>query len=367
MPEDKIESIEFQNFQGHIFSTLVLDKGLNVISGRSHAGKSSIIRGVKWILENRPLGDAFRRRSAPSDQTVSAAMSFSEDSCVSRERNSEKGVNQYTISGLDEPLKAVKTDVPDEVKSVARLGPENLQSQGDKYFLIGKSPGQVASEINRVVGLDIIDKKAAKIKSKIAKVSQNIRVIGEQIEKTRTDLLKPEFDSIDENISKVNSISNDIRRYKSDSGFISEIKVEIKNIFSAREQKKEALSVIKNEKVALSIKKKILSLSKDSNRLSNINICVSEIEESRGIKEQSKIIVDEKQNAYRLRKMLIVIDQKRSKISTIKALITDIEKAKSTKDHMLRLVQSNSLKKKELEKLLDVCPKCGANKKYWRK
>ena len=54
-----IKEIDIVNFQSHKSTHLDLVPGVNVIVGASDSGKSAIIRALRWLIWNRPVGDAF--------------------------------------------------------------------------------------------------------------------------------------------------------------------------------------------------------------------------------------------------------------------------------------------------------------------
>ena len=51
-----MKSIKLKNYQGHKDSSLELHPGVNIITGTSDKGKSSIMRSIEWVRTNRPLG-----------------------------------------------------------------------------------------------------------------------------------------------------------------------------------------------------------------------------------------------------------------------------------------------------------------------
>ena len=55
-----IQSLQINNFQSHKYSVMELHKGVNVIIGPSDSGKTTILRALRWLVWNRPSGDAFR-------------------------------------------------------------------------------------------------------------------------------------------------------------------------------------------------------------------------------------------------------------------------------------------------------------------
>ena len=56
-----IKSIDIENFQSHKKTRIDFDPGVNVIIGRSDSGKTSILRALNWVINNKPSGEAFIR------------------------------------------------------------------------------------------------------------------------------------------------------------------------------------------------------------------------------------------------------------------------------------------------------------------
>src|SRR5665647_764854 len=54
-----IKSLEIHNVQSHKDTFLEFDPGVNVIIGSSDSGKTAILRAIKKVVFNRPLGDSF--------------------------------------------------------------------------------------------------------------------------------------------------------------------------------------------------------------------------------------------------------------------------------------------------------------------
>lgn len=56
-----IVRVTFHNFQSHADTEIRPAAGFNVIVGESHNGKSAILRGVRWVAENKPSGKSMIR------------------------------------------------------------------------------------------------------------------------------------------------------------------------------------------------------------------------------------------------------------------------------------------------------------------
>ncbi len=177
-----IKYIQLQNFQGHKESELELHPGVNVVIGESDSGKSSIIRSLVWLTQNRPSGFNFKSNFAgPNDETI-ACIVFEDDSFVARVRN--KLLNCYRIED-DNIFQALRSDVPDEIKEITNIRSVNIQTQhpDDQYFLLTEKPGQIAKRINAVSGLEVMDKALTEVNGQVKTVSSRISFIDTEIEK----------------------------------------------------------------------------------------------------------------------------------------------------------------------------------------
>ena len=166
----KIKSINLRNFQGHTNSTITLDPGITAIIGESDAGKSSIIRAIKWVATNRPLGIAYRNYDANAKDPFKAMIKFDDDTQVGLDKK------KYIIN--DKSIEKFGTTIPYEVEDTIALTDLNIQNQHDKYFLLQDTPGNVAKRLNELVNLDIID-------FVLKNVNSDIRAINKETEEYR--------------------------------------------------------------------------------------------------------------------------------------------------------------------------------------
>lgn len=147
-----IKTLELCNFQSHRFTSLNLHQGVNVIKGRSHSGKTSIIRALRWALSNKPEGEAFRNWNSNDKDEIKVAIEF-DDTYVIRTRS--KKMNGYRLPGTE--LNAIGRELPSEVSQLSRMNDLNLQNQHDTYFMLQDSASSALKRLNKVVGIDIID------------------------------------------------------------------------------------------------------------------------------------------------------------------------------------------------------------------
>lgn len=165
----RIEGIHLINFQGHKDTELKFSDNGSVVTlaGESNNGKTSIMRGLLWLVTNRPMGDGFisnwcrnvsesGESSLKRDAVCEVRVQVIDDAGCHHEivRRKSASENLYIVDGKE--LAAIGTSVPDEVSSLFSMTDVNFQSQDDKYFLLTDTAGQVSARLNALVHLDSI-------------------------------------------------------------------------------------------------------------------------------------------------------------------------------------------------------------------
>jgi len=153
-----INSISLKGIQNHSDTALALDKGVNVIIGNSDQGKSAIIRALRLVAFNRPLGDSIIKNGFRSGCVQVCLSGVNVSRC-------KGAVNEYRLGA--EAFKAMGSGVPEKIIEALKLQDINFQSQLDPPFLLSLSAGEVAKQLNKTVDLDIIDRGIGKINSQI--------------------------------------------------------------------------------------------------------------------------------------------------------------------------------------------------------
>jgi exonuclease SbcC len=225
-----IKSLKIQNFQSHENTELTFDDGVNVIVGSSDSGKTAIIRAFRWVVWNRPSGDA---NCSTWGGTTSVEISTGEGSVV----RSKSKVDAYRVSGRgkDIDFKAFGTAVPEEVQSLINVNEINLQSQLDAPFLLSESPGAVAEHFNRVARLDTIDRATSRINGWIRELTTSIRYKEEQEEKLQEEVrqfehlnkLEAEIEVLEEMSSNMSALWNKVQGLTKAIGIIKGIEQQI--------------------------------------------------------------------------------------------------------------------------------------------
>lgn len=196
-----IQEVKIINFQSHKETTLIFDKGMNVIIGQSDCGKTAIIRALKWVIENRPNGDAFRSDWG-GDTLVQLVTETDEIT-----RIKTKSENSYQLNKTK--FNAFSTNVPEEIKKALNMDEVNLQQQMDSPFLISDTSGNVATHFNRIAKLDKIDRGLSNVQKEIKLITSNITYTKIEI-KRKAELLE-EFVDLESFEKELNEIEKFVK------------------------------------------------------------------------------------------------------------------------------------------------------------
>lgn len=366
-----IEQIEISNIQAHKYSHLTLSDKLNIIKGRTHSGKSCIIRALKWAIENRPKGggDKLKNDQAKKDDAVSVSVLFSDGKFISREKTRKN--NSYISSEHKDPFDAIKLDVPDEIREIIKLTSNNIRSQGDGYFLIDKTGGQIATALNDVVGLKIIDETKLKAKKLVSSFTNRLQVLDSQIEEAELELKSPEF-KVAERIGKL------LSEYDYEDTFYSTIIDEIEEISNIYSKIKNNRSVVYSYNRMSQIEDKVKELEKLITNFEELEENISHILDIKSDIDKSAIYLERYNNISHIKPIISSINREieayfeiEQASSKIRRVYLDIKKNRSFIADAAEALESYENKlielELELEKRLDYCDKCGAHRKHWNK
>lgn len=157
-----------KNFQAHSQLQIQLSPTCTTFIGRTDVGKSSIIRAIRWLAHNRPIGMDFLRWG---EERVSVGIEI--DGKKLRHSKNKKA-HHYIID--TEIYKAFGSGVPAEVTDLLRLDDLNFQQQHDQPFWFFLTPGQVGKNLNEIVNLQVIDNTLANLDKKVRNAKATLEV-----------------------------------------------------------------------------------------------------------------------------------------------------------------------------------------------
>lgn len=192
-----LKSLTLENHECHRLTELEFSPGLNVFIGETDAGKSSVFRAAYWGFFNRPLGNQMLPLFWKGETKVTFEF-IDPEHTVSRIKG--KKVNDYQLND-SKPINAGSGAPPEEITQAILMDEVNFQTQVDRSFMMFESSGERGRILNRIAGLEEIDKaldNARRDVSKLAKEHQTGRAaIEEQEEQLKV------FDNLEELEEKV--------------------------------------------------------------------------------------------------------------------------------------------------------------------
>ena len=348
----KLKEIRLKNFQGHEDTVLCLDDGINVITGSSSTGKSSIMRSIEWLRTNRPSGDSFvsywnqdKKGKAVGDTSVSILSTAGE---VCRIKNATR--NGYDVNGS--ALDTIGTSVPEQVLTAFPLTDLNIQRQLDPHFMISNSAGEVATYLNNLVKLSSIDTIMSKADAEVRGVNASL--------KTQMETLETQQAVIDK------------------LGFVSEastIMTELSAVIDALVKKQEKIGMmLKLVNDAYELQK---SIKKSKEIINNATPYVTEIAEIEGtkakhestVREIVKLLDSSKEVAKALSykglvetcsKLVVSLDKNETTLGEYERKRSSLLLLVSTAKTAMKEITEGKAKVEELSAMLPkTCPMCG--------
>ena len=140
-----MNKINLVNFQAHADTTIECHPRITALTGATDQSKSSVVRAIKLVTSQRPVGIAYIRKKQKKCTVSIDNVSFTKT----------KSAGAYNVVGHPEPYKALRGAVPETVTKELNLSPDNIQEQHrESIFLLDKSPGKVALKLSELVDLD---------------------------------------------------------------------------------------------------------------------------------------------------------------------------------------------------------------------
>lgn len=343
-----IRALRIYGYQSHKRTELEFDPGVNAIVGPSDSGKSAIIRALNWVLNNRPIGDAFVR----DEKGCLVVIEPEHDCSISRKKTKKENYYYLNIGDSEETFKAIKTDVPEEIAKLLNTGPINIQYQHDSVFLLSSSPGEVAKYFNKTVDLEQIDRAQTNIERKLK---------TERAELKHTEIHLEELEGDLEGLSWLDKVEPKIQTLKMLSSKIHQTEVEKVNIHSLIKLIKEISEERNSFDAILGFETLVDILSELGAEISRIRASSGVLGEIvKGLKEnqmQANVAAEEvkfEADVDRLLELSARIDSLDAEFNNLNYHIYEVESRKERLE--LTEVKIESLENKFEEMMPDKCP-----------
>jgi hypothetical protein len=194
----KLESITLKNFQAHAALTVQFAPGVTTIKGPTDAGKSAVLRALRWVCLNDPVGADFIREGA---KRVVVALQLSGAPgpwLITRIKSRDGHTNLYTLGSKE--YKAFGQGVPPDIATALALTDINFQGQHDSPFWFADTAGEVSRKLNSVIDLSIIDTTLAAIASEVRRAQERKSLTEERLKEAQAQLeqLAPQRERVEQ-------------------------------------------------------------------------------------------------------------------------------------------------------------------------
>lgn len=363
-----IKSFKILNSQSHAETILNFSDGVNVIVGLSDSGKTAIIRTLRWLVRNRPSGNALR--SYWGGETL--AQLETEEGIAVRSKDKMDSY-QLTLHGDEtKTFQAIGTSVPEEISRFLNIDDVNLQSQLDSHFLLSKTPGEVAQHFNKVARLDKIDKGNSNVNSDISELSLTI---GKEATKDKpaTGLIKQiqdaekqlkVFDYLDKfeiEVEVLEGMDSKLNRLQKS---YDDLILKIDNLREIRESIKQEELILEDEELINTTLENIYRRDAFEENIIDIQGLLSELSTIQSTIRTNKDILEDEELVNNL---LNLHDRKEKQETTFYNLSKVLQRLNNIK---VLLDKENKnltvLQVRFKEEFPNICPLCGQEVKIWQ-
>lgn len=344
-----LKTLHIRNFQSHADTYLEFLSGVNIIVGESDSGKSSIIRALRWLVWNRPQGDAFRSWWGGD---IVVELETTDGHHITRRKGVKDG-DEYILDGVS--FKAFRTEVPEEIEKILNIDDINLQRQLDAHFLLSASPGEVAQHFNKVAHLDIIDVATQRINSDIRELNSSISFKQQELTHLKDTLKNWDYlPDLEKEVLELEHLEKQLIAYETKQSQLQNIITELENIETKRRPLIQIMQIepLLNEIFQdLHVYKQLQAVYEDLQK---------HLQEISHVEYRMKDLQQLLQAETPLNEVLLEINtlkEKQNQYQILSRLLQDIESVEKSIETSAVNIQQ---KEKEFhEAMPDICPLCG--------
>lgn len=291
-----ITNIEINNFQSHKYTNMNFMNGLNVIVGPSDQGKTAIIRAIKWVLYNEPMGTFFIRHK---EKEASVVLTFNTGEKVKRLRSNNKNIYVYIDENNNEEVyEGFGHNVPIDIIEKINIrkiyldskesNAINIGEQLEGPFLLSEKNSTRANAIGRLVGVHVVDKAVQNTMKDIRNLNINHKSLNEDIDLLETKLEEYSYledlestivqlETVQDAITYKQNLLKSLRDIQKKYNENNSLLIYYKNIFS------KLLSIENISMMALNLENQVYNLNILLKTKTKINIIKNDINKNKYI------------------------------------------------------------------------------------
>lgn len=349
-----IKEIKLSNFQSHEDTVIDFSNRFNVLLGESRQGKTSILRALRWVLENKPTGKSMIRHGTTN---ASVTIKLANDTIITRFIGAKE--NGYRVVMPDGTVQEGNTKMVGLVQSLCGFNdmdvdkklslPINFLRQGSGWYLIDDNMSstdraRVLGSLQNTQAADAVvkdlDKENTQISATIKHNNVQIATTVEEVDvlvKEKEKLEKIQYllqrIALKEEIEKYLELKKQHDYYEGLSKKLSQICDEItsKNLASKIKSQNETKHIILEECEKIIQNSKIIKLSTE-----RISVCDRFISES-----------------IKLKKIQALMDKRNILFDNVKVVNTETKRQRQINGMFDRLSGYKEHLIRDIQKLID--------------
>ena len=347
-----ISSVKIENFANHKDTFVVFEKGVNVITGTSDSGKTSLIRAIMFVLDNSYSGSFVN--NTPGVKHAKVTIEFTDGRVISRIKGDKINRVEYRYPGENDftVYSNFSTKYPESVKQFLGNLPTDEDNkalyyahQSKKLFLIDQNEGTIPKTLSSLLNIDDLEESSKALASEIRLLENDFK----NKQKAHSALeaeIESKYKYLEDNILIRDSLKN----------LISEIDILASNLESFDNYINQFEKIkIRNKKYKIEIdecQKVIENLSESAKSLNDLEIKHKEL--SSYIKFFDSYNFKSKNLKKEITKAeLLCNEDSIEQIEEIETLKSDLDTLKS---YQSKFLSSDSLidkKKSEIQKIVN--------------
>lgn len=289
-----INQVHFKNTQKHKDLTLNFIEGLNVITGSTDSGKTSLLRGLLFALNNKGTSD----KLLTWDTKEGSVEITIDGNQITRSFGKE---NAYYLNG--ERFTAFRKDVPAPISSIVNMDNINIQNRRDMPFMVYATASSNAEQFSTMLDLTEIQNTVDNLKSKVKKAKEKKEVLDEKLKSVEKELGHyTELETASKRFSALCARADKLSSYRSRANDLSASFQEIR-LLSERLYKQSAgltahekfKGIVYSFKELSALKTQANSLKTHFNKLKSLHQKVKQSLQAKTAFEQINKLIEQKQ------------------------------------------------------------------------